>query len=597
MKIVELKIRNFRNIKKANLSFDGNCLLVGSNNVGKSTVCEAIDLVLGPDRINRFPPIQEFDFYNGKYVKGGKKGLSKPIQLSIKLLLIDISDEVENRCGQHIEFWHKTEKRILRRNESHLANTEQSQTCLRLETIGFYNIEEDEFEAQTYFSHSPSAPEGELVKVGKVVKRMFGFLYLRTIRTGSRALSLERGSLLDIILRMQDSGTRGHLWESAINRLKDLDIEKDAEHLEPVLKSIEERLGTYISTETDGRTTKLYVSQLTREHLRKTLSFFLRMSEDQKPVPFQQVGAGTLNILVLALLSFIADLKPSSVIFAMEEPEIALPPHTQRRVTEYLLNSTSQAFVTSHSPFVIERFQPDEILLLSRTKKGKLTSNNISNAVGELKSKDFHRYARRGLTESMLGKAAIVVEGLTEFHAIPVVAQMMEEADDTLQPLDISGVVFFDAETESNMPKFGKFFRSLGLKTYAFYDHIKGRAQADKKKMQDSYDLDFEHKYKGFEQLLTSELSVERLWSFLDDLRESGDNGSFTIPESRPEDKEVIKLTTSALKKAKGVAWSARLLENCLIDELPVSITGFLKTVYKDFPKKEMPDLNSTTSS
>ena len=30
------------------------------------------------------------------------------------------------------------------------------------------------------------------------------FRYLRTLRAGARALSLERGSLLDIILRLQD---------------------------------------------------------------------------------------------------------------------------------------------------------------------------------------------------------------------------------------------------------------------------------------------------------------------------------------------------------------------------------------------------------
>ena len=36
--------------------------------------------------------------------------------------------------------------------------------------------------------------------------------------------------------------------------------------------------------------------------------------------------------MVLALLSFIAELKPDTVIFAMEEPEIALPPHTQKRI-------------------------------------------------------------------------------------------------------------------------------------------------------------------------------------------------------------------------------------------------------------------------
>ncbi|MFN7286308.1 MAG: AAA family ATPase, partial [bacterium] len=50
MKVVRLKITNFRSIKSAELHFDGHCLIVGPNNVGKSTICEALDLVLGPDR-------------------------------------------------------------------------------------------------------------------------------------------------------------------------------------------------------------------------------------------------------------------------------------------------------------------------------------------------------------------------------------------------------------------------------------------------------------------------------------------------------------------------------------------------------------------
>ncbi|WP_413770422.1 ATP-dependent nuclease, partial [Vibrio vulnificus] len=82
------------------------------------------------------------------------------------------------------------------------------------------------------------------------------------------------------------------------------------------------------------------------------------ITADQKPVPFQHVGTGTLNTLVLALLSFIAEVKKDNVIFAMEEPEIALPPHTQRRISKYLLEETTQCFVTSHSPYVIERFDP-----------------------------------------------------------------------------------------------------------------------------------------------------------------------------------------------------------------------------------------------
>jgi putative ATP-dependent endonuclease of OLD family len=176
------------------------------------------------------------------------------------------------------------------------------------ETLARYNGEEDEFEADTFFSHGTNL-DGTLEKVGKRVKRLFGFLYLRALRTGTRALSLERGSLLDLILRMQD--IRTGLWEKSIKRLRTLDppIAEDAAELAPVLESIEKRLAQYIPVQAQGRATRLFVSQLTREHLRQTISFFLSLTPDQKPVPFQEVGTGTLNALVLALLSFIADVK------------------------------------------------------------------------------------------------------------------------------------------------------------------------------------------------------------------------------------------------------------------------------------------------
>lgn len=68
MNVVKLTIENFRGIRSASLFFEGHTLFVGTNNVGKSTICEALDLVLSPDRLNRFPPIDEHDFYNGSYL-------------------------------------------------------------------------------------------------------------------------------------------------------------------------------------------------------------------------------------------------------------------------------------------------------------------------------------------------------------------------------------------------------------------------------------------------------------------------------------------------------------------------------------------------
>ena len=585
MKVVRLTIANFRGIKSAELLFEGHTLMVGTNNVGKSTICEALDLVLGPDRLNRFPPVDEFDFYNATYIlppaAAGEKPM--PIPLRIEAVLIELSAEIQAKCGGNVEFWQLAEQRILGPGEVAAANPPDVVPCLRIETLGNYDPDEDEFVAKTYFSHSPDAPADELTAIPKPIKRLFGFLYLRALRTGSRALSLERGSLLDIILRTK--GIRTSLWEKTIERLRGLDLEADSAEIAPVLRSVEKRLARYISLESPGNATKLHVSELTREHLRKTMTFFLALSSDQGHVPFPHAGTGTINTLVLALLSFIADLKPETVIFAMEEPEIAVPPHTQRRIAEYLLTKTTQAFVTSHSPFVIEKFEPSKTLLLAR-KDGVVTARKVSDATG-LKDNDYKRFSRSGLSECMLGRAAIVVEGVTELHAMPIVSRRMEESDQTLQPLDIAGVAFFDADGESNMPKFGKFFKTLGLRTFAFYDldYKKKRKAEQAQALADNFEINVEHDYKGFEELVVAEVPVDRLWSFLSGLKANDENGNVAIPDERPSDEAIKAIAKEALGGNKGAGWSARLFEECELNELPATVTGFLASVFALFPQ------------
>src|SRR5690606_7056743 len=120
----------------------------------------------------------------------------------------------------------------------------------------------------------------------------------------------------------------------------------------------------------------LKVSDLTREHLRKTLTVFLATGNNGYHAPFHHQGTGTINTMVLALLSMIAEEK-HNVIFAMEEPEIAIPPYTQKRIVDVLRKKSAQAIFTSHSPFVLEEFSPEQIILLLRNKKGIQKSKKI----------------------------------------------------------------------------------------------------------------------------------------------------------------------------------------------------------------------------
>ncbi len=148
----------------------------------------------------------------------------------------------------------------------------------------------------------------------------------------------------------------------------------------------------------------------------------LAMREDQEEIPFQQAGTGTLNTLVLALLSFIAELKPESVNLR----------HGRARNSRYSLHTRlshrgltccstlKQAFATSHSPYVIERFSPERHVLLTRGTGGVLHSMCVAEAqYASRRTTGTSDNARRGLSECMLGKGVILVEGTTEFHASP----------------------------------------------------------------------------------------------------------------------------------------------------------------------------------
>lgn len=577
MKISRLEITNFRGVKKATLHFDDHTLFIGINNVGKSTVCEALDLVLGPDRLSRFPPIEEYDFYNAKYLDADQQ---TPVVFRIEVVLTDISEVLRKKASSHIEYWYSKERRILAEGEIKLTDEPETFPCLRLETLGKYDLEEDEFEAQTFFSHSPYEEDGNLQLVSRVLKRSLGFIYLRTLRTGSRALSLERGSLLDIILRL--GNIRTGLWEESIKRLKNLDppIDENTENLRPLLEAIEKRIGQYIQLNNDSPTS-LFVSNLTREHLRKTISFFLSVSSDQAPVPFQEVGTGTLNTLVLALLSLVAELK-SEVVFAMEEPEIALPPHTQRRIANYLLTKTTQCFVTSHSPYIIEMFDPGQVQILKRDGNGTLTASHIVINDKSIKLKNYRKHSRRGLCEVMLGKGVVVVEGITEQLVFWSVSKKMEEAKDEFYPLDLSGVTIFSNDGDGSMPDFGIFFKSIELKTYGFFDK-KDRTEELNVKLKSSFDVHCEIAYKGIETMLVNETPIARQWQLLKSM--SNEKGDSRIPPDKPTDEEIKSITLKVLKSAKGEGTASRLIDLCSFAELPKSITSFLKVVYSDFPK------------
>jgi hypothetical protein len=69
MQVDRIEIHNFLGIKEATLDLVQHAVdLLGDSYTGKTMVLDALDLALGPDRLKRTPPVDEHDFFLGRYL-------------------------------------------------------------------------------------------------------------------------------------------------------------------------------------------------------------------------------------------------------------------------------------------------------------------------------------------------------------------------------------------------------------------------------------------------------------------------------------------------------------------------------------------------
>ncbi len=590
MQIRRLTMKNFRSVACGKVLFNEHTVLIGSNSVGKSTVCEALDLLLGPDRLSRANPINEHDFHQRAYLDED----GEPIKIELEVVLTDLTPELEAKYRAHREYWNIKDETLLNEaDEPEDTDLDYVTPALRILFEGVYDKEEDEFSAQTYFGSPPPDDGGSPVRVSRASKREFGFIYLRALRTGARALSLERGSLLDIILRLKDDD-RSEMWEQTLRQLEGLDPPIDQiPQLNEILEDIDERARRFIPLTEDGKAFRLFPSALTREDLRHSITLFGSSERSNTPVPYWRMGSGAINALVFSLLTFIAQLK-KNVIFAMEEPEIAIPPHTQRRIVRFLRNRMQQAILTTHSPFVLEQFEPEDVVILNRAKDCELTGKNVE-IVG-IKAKTYRGNLRRILAEAMLGTGVICVEGVSDAEVLSSASDVLEENYDagTYTPLDLSGVTIVQCQGDGGILRYGEFFKSLGKKIYAFYDKQANGDIADE--IDDLFDNFWQLDQTGIEYLLAEEVATAVLREFLkgaskwDDYPSNAAKPALFTYKADLDDDHVRKLAKRVLKVRKGSGYAGRLVELCKPDDLPEIIVEALEIISEALPDNLAPE-------
>ena len=588
MRITKLKVQNFRGIKQGELLIPSHAVMVGDNNIGKSSVLEAVDLVLGPERLARRPVIDEHDFYAGRYIDGD----GKPVSIHVEVVVADLSEDQARHFRDHIEWWDEDVQALLEGPPPEGTDKPSVKPALRVGFAGTYDTEEDDFVGSTHFM-SPSKDDGSHDTFKTSDKRLCGFLYLRTLRTGSRALSLERGSLLDIILRLQKDKSF-KIWEDVLEQLRVLPVaDKPELGISEILASVQSAIRGFMPADSFS-SPHMRVSDLTRDTLRRTLTVFMetgakREDGTEYAAPFQHQGTGTINTLVLALLSLIADLK-QNVIFAMEEPEIAIPPHTQKRIIDGVRKKSAQALFTSHSPYVLEEFSPEQVLVLTRNK-GILSAIPASYPPS-VKPKGYKAEVRKRFCEALLSRRVLIAEGRTEYDAYPAAARRLHELHpEEFRSLEALGVAIVDAETDSQIAPLGEHYKKLGKIVFAVFDQ---QSVEQREAILAAVKYPFEATEKGFENILLNGTTEVALRRYAASLVTDGDWPTHLIaktPTPAIPYAELLANMREFFKWAKGHGAAADFLMSCSREEMPKFMVDALVAIQVviEPPKADVP--------
>lgn len=253
-----------------------------------------------------------------------------------------------------------------------------------------------------------------------------------------------------------------------------------------------------------------------------------------------------------------------------------------------------QAIVTSHSPYVIEQFEPEDIVMLHREGAGTLVGTRPDS--GGFKPKSY-RAQRRQFAEAILARAVVVTEGPTESALLPVASSILEDEGGAYTHFDLAGVSIFTAEGDGDVPRWGQIFKALGKKVYGLRDKQSVAPTPQVQQQLAEYDHFWESPEKGLELLLINQTTAAVHRRFLAAAVERDDYPSGVAKYAATmTEGEVTALAMQVLmaRKGDGYAYGALFVEHC---QSAADLPDFLRTVLTEIDEAMRPPISESGAS
>lgn len=377
-KIINLKISNFRGIKNCSIDLNKDFIcLIGRGDSGKSTLLEAISVVLSPSWNLSF---NDTDFYDAN--------TENTILIEVSLIEIPLSLMVEDKFGTYLRKLEPGTRQILDDVADELDD--EATPVLTISLSVDHSLEPQ----WRVLDQRHSEP-----KTISASERALFNCYLVSDYV-DRHFSWNKGNPLYSLLRaMSSSDTnaeRNVVIESMREAKRSIDLH-NFEDLQQVTDRVKSQAANFGLNLENTRTTIDFRDLSIRDG---------KISLHDQAVPFRMKGKGSKRLSSLAIQSALVS---NGGIMLVDEIEQGLEPDRIKSLIRAIKDENAgQIFITTHSREVITELICDDLLLIIRDPfDGEIATSNLL-------SEDGFQSAIRACSEAFFAKNVIVCEGKTE---------------------------------------------------------------------------------------------------------------------------------------------------------------------------------------